>query len=469
MSSGLGTDLLARLSRATRRGAGSAGEIVAVVAPAPVVSAARLVAACASAAPITLFQAPPRDGEEPIGVVGFGEIARIEGSGPERLVQVMSAARKLFASLREERDADAGGAPGPRFVGGLSFRTEARRELPWAAFADASFSLARWIYVTRGGEAWLWLLVCDGDLASERPSIEAEIASIEAAFVIAAQPSQDAPPRGAGEGAQIEGTSREAFCSLVREALDAIHAREIEKVVPVAASRVCTARPLDARAALARIAEAYAETTRFAVQRGDRVFLGASPERLVSRRGRIVTTDGLAGTARRGADDASLVRALLASPKERREHALVVEAITSVLGPRCGSLDVPATPTIRSLPNVHHLWTPIRGALRDDMHVLALVEALHPTPAVSGTPRERATAWIAAHEPDARGWYTGAVGWFDAAGDGDFAVAIRAGIVSPDEAWLYAGAGIVEGSDPPTEYAEIRAKQAPMLAALGIL
>ncbi|MDI3282038.1 isochorismate synthase [Polyangium sp. 15x6] len=469
MSSGLGTDLLARLSRATRRGAGSAGEIVAVVAPAPVVPAARLVAACASAAPIVLFQASPRDGEEPLGIVGFGEIARVEGSGPERLVQVTSAARKLFASLREERDADAGSAPGPRFVGGLSFRTEAHHEPPWTSFADASFSLARWIYVARAGEAWLWLLVRDEDLASERPAIEAELASIEAAFVIAARPAQDALSHGAGEGARIEGTSREAFCSLVREALDAIRAREIDKVVPVATSRICPARPLDARATLARIADAYAETTRFAVQRGERVFLGASPERLVSRRGRVVTTDGLAGTVRRGADDASLVRALLANPKERREHALVVESIASVLGPRCASLDVPETPTIRSLPNVHHLWTPIRGDLRDDTHVLALVEALHPTPAVSGTPRDHATAWIATHEPDARGWYTGAVGWFDAAGDGDFAVAIRAGLVSEDEAWLYAGAGIVEGSDPPAEYAETRAKQAPMLAALGIV
>ncbi|MDI1430301.1 isochorismate synthase [Polyangium sorediatum] len=468
MSSGLGADLLARLSRATRRGAGSAGELVAVVAPAPVVPAARLVAACTSAAPIVLFQAPPREGEEPIGVVGFGEVARVEGSGPERLAQITSAARRIFATLREERDAEAGGAPGPRFVGGLSFRTEARHVPPWTAFADASFSLARWMYVTRPGEAWLWLLARDGDLASERSAIEAEIASIEAAFVIAVQPAQDALPRGAGEGARIEGTSHEAFCSLVREALDAIRAGEIDKVVPVAATRVRPVRPLDARVALSRLAEAYAETTRFAVQRGEHVFLGASPERLISRRGRVVRTDGLAGTVRRGADDASLVQALLANAKERREHALVVEAIAAVLGPRCDTLDVPDAPSIRSLPNVHHLWTPIRGALRDDTHVLALVEALHPTPAVSGTPREQATAWIVTHEPDARGWYTGAVGWFDAAGDGDFSVAIRAGLVSPDEAWLYAGAGIVEGSDPLAEYAETRAKQAPMLAALGI-
>jgi menaquinone-specific isochorismate synthase len=215
--------------------------------------------------------------------------------------------------------------------------------------------------------------------------------------------------------------------------------------------------------------EAYGDCKRFAIQRGQAVFVGASPERLVLRHGRAVETDALAGTARRGADEAAIQRALMDSPKERREHRLVVEAIARVLGQRCSTIDVPDEPRIRTLRNVHHLWTPIRGALREPLHVLSLVEALHPTPAVCGTPRDTAFAWIAAHEPVGRGWYTGAVGWFDAAGDGEFAVAIRAGVLGAREAWLYAGAGIVEGSDPRSEFAETRAKQAPMLSALGLL
>jgi isochorismate synthase EntC len=103
------------------------------------------------------------------------------------------------------------------------------------------------------------------------------------------------------------------------------------------------------------------------------------------------------------------------------------------------------------------------------VHVLDLVRALHPTPAVCGTPRDAAIRWIASHEPETRGWYAGAVGWFDAAGDGAFSVAIRSGVLTRQEAWLYAGAGIVEGSDPALEYAEARVKQAPMLTALGFL
>src|SRR5207247_1750932 len=107
-----------------------------------------------------------------------------------------------------------------------------------------------------------------------------------------------------------------------------------------------------------------------------------------------------------------------------------------------------ASPRIRTLKNVHHLWTPVHARLASGVHVLELVRALHPTPAVCGAPRDAALRWIGAHEPLGRGWYTGAVGWFDARGDGAFSVAIRAAVVEEGEAWLYAGAGIVDGSDP---------------------
>ncbi len=141
----------------------------------------------------------------------------------------------------------------------------------------------------------------------------------------------------------------------------------------------------------------------------------------------------------------------------------------AALEPLASKLRVPAAPVVRTLRNVHHLWTPISATLARPTHVLDLVRALHPTPAVCGTPREAAIRWIAAHEPATRGWYAGAVGWFDAEGDGAFTVAIRSGVLARREAWLYAGAGIVEGSDAALEYAETRVKQAPMLAALGLV
>jgi menaquinone-specific isochorismate synthase len=200
------------------------------------------------------------------------------------------------------------------------------------------------------------------------------------------------------------------------------------------------------------------------------VFLGASPERLVDKRGLAVASDALAGSApRRGEGDARAAAALLESDKDYREHRVVVEAVEGALAPYAARVKVPAAPVVRTLRNVHHLWTPITATLARPVHVLDLVRSLHPTPAVCGTPRDAAFRWISTYEPESRGWCAGAVGWFDAEGDGSFAVAIRSGVLAERRAWLYAGCGVVEGSDASLEYAEAVVKLAPMLAALGLL
>jgi menaquinone-specific isochorismate synthase len=263
--------------------------------------------------------------------------------------------------------------------------------------------------------------------------------------------------------------SPETWGAMIGDALERIRARELEKVVPMTLCKVATAGAIDPRTALGRLATLYPECVRFAFQRGDAVFLGASPERLVDKRGLHVASDALAGSApRRAEGDARAALALLESDKDRREHRMVVDAVRAALAPQAARIAVPAAPIVRTLRNVHHLWTPIAATLARPSHVLDLVRALHPTPAVCGTPRDAAIGWIAAHEPHTRGWYAGAVGWFDAEGDGAFSVAIRSGVLARHEAWLYAGAGIVEGSDASLEYAEARVKQAPMLTALGL-
>lgn len=456
--------LLERLSSATRDDAA----LIALAVPAASVSLVQLIAGYTGDFPLSFWHAAPRTDETTLAIVGFGETVRIDAQGTHRLEQVTREARSMFAALRQERTIDASSAPGPFLVGGLSFRPGGTRE-PWSAFPDASFSLPRWTYVRRGEQAWWWLCVRFDRVEHERAALLGEFEALQGALRRADRLQCGAMKRSLSASVMhFDAADRDAYCALVAEAIACIRARTTDKIVAVTSSHVTFGEPVDARMVLERLDEAYPDTTRFAVQRGDRVFVGASPERLVARRGRHVDSDGLAGTARRGADDAAIVRGLLTSAKDRREHALVVESIATVLGSRCSAVDVPDEPRVRTLRNVHHLWTPIRGVLRKDTHVLELVEALHPTPAVAGTPRDRATAWIAEHEPMSRGWYTGAVGIFDAAGDGEFAVAIRAGLVGQNEAFLYAGAGIVEASDPPAEYAETRAKEAPMLAALGI-
>ncbi len=439
--------------------------VVAFVFPAPPVVPTRLVAAYPGNLELSFWQATPRPDEPSFAIVGFGETVRFEGHGADRTTQVSGRAAEIFASLQQERAPDAADAPGPFVIGGLSFRPRTEQG-PWRAFADASFSLPRWTYVCRGERAWWWLCVHSDARGLDEMTITTEFRALRETVRHAQQMRQSA--NSSTSVARFDVADRDAYCALVAEAIACIRSRATDKIVAVTSSHVTFREPVDSRLVLERLDAAYPDTTRFAIQRGDRVFVGASPERLVARRGKHVDSDGLAGTARRGADDAVIAQRLLSSAKDRREHALVVDSIAAVLGPRCSTLDVPDEPRVRSLRNVHHLWTPIRGVLREQLHVLELVAALHPTPAVSGTPRDRATAWIAEHEPASRGWYTGTIGYFDAAGDGEFAVAIRAGLVGKTEAFLYAGAGIVEASDPPAEYAETRAKEAPMLAALGI-
>jgi isochorismate synthase len=202
----------------------------------------------------------------------------------------------------------------------------------------------------------------------------------------------------------------------------------------------------------------------------DGVIVGASPELLVSRHGREVRSNPLAGSAPRSGDpdeDRANAEALTSSSKDREEHAIVVDAVAEILRPRCEELIWDREPVLRATPNVWHLSTSFRGSLRDPAPTaLDLVAALHPTPAVAGTPTERALAAIDQLEPFDRGRYAGPVGWVDANGDGEWAIALRCAELCGDRATLYAGAGIVADSDPERELDETEPKFRSFLDAL---
>lgn len=204
-----------------------------------------------------------------------------------------------------------------------------------------------------------------------------------------------------------------------------------------------------------------------------RHLVGATPELLVSKAGDHVASHPLAGSARRGADlsaDEAIAQRLTRSDKDRREHALVVEAILDALSPLCRDLRAPEGPSLISTRTMWHLGTRIEGRLSrpDEVSSAELAALLHPTPAVAGAPREAATALIRELEPVDRGFYAGAVGWTNAAGDGAWHVSLRCAEVDGPRVRLYAGAGVVEGSDPAAEAAETSAKFEAMLRAIGV-
>lgn len=392
------------------------------------------------------------------------------------LASLVDEARRTFAGLKvlahPERSDFA-----PRLFGGQTFdpTRPAWRDPAWETFYAAAIGFPRWSLSRRNGRCTLAVTLsrarCTETRArrSEVRSLRDEIARVLAAL--------DAPPAALPDRPRATAdrdAGRRAWDALVDNALAEMREGRAEKLVAARRIEVTASSPWSLPRVLDDLAGASAPgCVRFAFQMGETAFVGATPERLVSRQGLDVAVDALAGSAPRGAtpdEDHARARQLFESAKELREHALVVDGVRASLAPLCDRVDAPDGPAVRTLRNVHHLWTPIRARLRAESpaHALSLVGALHPTPALGGSPRAAALTWIAAHESHPRGWYAGPVGWCDARGDGEFFVSIRSAALRGDRAWVYAGAGLVEGSDADAEWRETDAKMAVMRAALGV-
>jgi salicylate biosynthesis isochorismate synthase len=209
----------------------------------------------------------------------------------------------------------------------------------------------------------------------------------------------------------------------------------------------------------------------FGIRVSGRWFLGATPECLVRVTGKRVATHGLAGSAPRGTgpvEDAQFAARLMADSKIDREHRIVADSVRDALAAVCTDVRVVCDEPVLRLPGIQHRQTIIRAIRRPSTGLLDLAALLHPTPAVGGYPGPRALDWLAAHEPFERGWYAAPVGWMGGDGEGELAVAIRSAMVTDHRAYIYAGCGIVAGSDPLEEYRESVLKMRPMLAALGV-
>ncbi|WP_017573653.1 isochorismate synthase [Nocardiopsis halotolerans] len=348
--------------------------------------------------------------------------------------------READAALREAR---AAGWEDPRIVGALPFRTDAPAEL---MVADT----------VRDVRA--------GPYPAEGPG---------------GAPSSGPPPRHRLR----EEPSAEEYARLVGRAVERLSRAGLDKVVLARTLLVDTDAPLDTGRVLKRLAERDPDAFTFAVQSlvthdGEDsrstapTLVGASPELLVARNGPRVRSHPLAGSAPRHPDpetDRERARALLASPKDLREHAFVVADVAERLRPLCSRLDVPPSPSVTATATMWHLGTSVTGVLREPPpSALELAAILHPTPAVRGTPAGAAARAIRAWEPFDRGLYAGAVGWCDADGNGEWAVALRCAEIAGTRARLFAGAGIVADSVPADEAAETGAKFRTMLDALGL-
>ncbi len=413
-------------------------------------------------APRTVWTAP----DEPT-VVGGGTAATLAANGPDRFAAVRDAAEVLFSSP------DSSPAPEvarPRLFGGFSFHDDHDGETPpWSGFPGARFVLPRVQVVDADDATWLTVNAAGPDATVD--AVEELLARTRDRLADLPEPGPIAGPPGVASRTRT--TDHDAWNASVTAATDRIRSGELRKVVLAQALECALESDLSAPDVLARLADRYPDCYRFLVEpaddrRGDAAFLGATPERLVRRRGRTVETGALAGTTGRGetpAEDDWLAAELRESEKNVHEHELVADAVREQLAPLASSVST-GDRTVRPLATVQHLWTPITAELDADDHVLDIVEALHPTPAVGGLPPDRALETIRETEPFERGWYAAPVGWFDDAGNGSFAVALRSALVTDRTATLFAGVGIVADSDPDAEWDEVELKYRPILDEL---
>jgi menaquinone-specific isochorismate synthase len=256
---------------------------------------------------------------------------------------------------------------------------------------------------------------------------------------------------------------------VVAESVRRITAGELDKVVLARELLAIADNPVDPRWLVSRLAKDYPGCWTYHVDG----LVGATPEMLIRREGGLATSRVLAGTIRRSADDVqdlALAAGLAQSGKDLQEHEFAVTSVARALAPFCSGMNVPDAPYVLELPNVLHLATDVTAVADPQVSSLALAAALHPSAAVCGTPTAAARATIAELEQLDRDRYAGPVGWIDADGDGEWAIALRCGRIDPDEPRqirLYAGCGIVADSDPSAEHAESVAKLVPMRDALG--
>jgi isochorismate synthase len=385
-----------------------------------------------------------------LGLAGRGVAGRIRAkAGPERILRLARLTTEALRAIRREDD-----GPSPIAVAAIPFDDR------WAADATIpSRVVARHV----PGETWELDVFPEG---FAQPDAEREGWTGRAV------------PHDAFQDIQLRPDPEpDDYTAAVAAAATRIRAGNLRKVVLARTLLVDAERALDAKQLLWRLRAVDPDCYAFAapepppdLARPGGILVGASPELLVLRRGREVRATPLAGSAPRFGNfkrDQISAHRLLSSEKDREEHAVVVEDVARVLGGYCDGLTRPLEPELLGTANVWHLATPFAGRLHDpSVTALDLVAALHPTPAVCGTPREDAREALSELEPIERGCYAGPVGWVDANGDGEWAIALRCAEITGTTARLFAGAGIVADSVPEEELDETEAKFRALLDSL---
>jgi menaquinone-specific isochorismate synthase len=429
------------------------------------------------------------------GLAGFGEIARFTATGPERFLEADIWWRHLVLEAEVNDSVELPGT-GPVAFGSFAFSKTSAHE--------SRLIVPEIVVGVRDGQVWLTHLTFDDGPLTEQDALAAldrwlssgsavaAAAPVAAGTTAAAGPAGDGTPSGgsaraggavvrplplaAGATLHTGSLSEEAWMAAVEAGVAEIRTGALEKLVLARDVVATIPSGVHASAVLRELAARYRECWTYGVDG----LVGATPEMLIQVEGRTAQARVLAGTLDRrdahGEDGLPMdyaTRVLAGSEKQRHEHEIAIQSLTSQLAPFSEAMNAHDEPFILELPNVWHLASDVKAELAEvEGHVptcLALINALHPTAAVCGTPTQVAGALIRKLEHLDRGPYAGPVGWLDAAGNGEWGIALRGAVIeSSTTVRLYAGCGIVDGSQPEAELAETWAKFRPMLESLGI-
>jgi len=353
---------------------------------------------------------------------------------------------------------------GPLLFGGFTFDPNNTKKPEWQTFSNATFFVPEIMITLKEKESFLTLntMASPDDETTILEQLKHQIMNIinmkehTSGFLPSIMDQEEMNPT--------------QWKDSVSEVVSLLKNGYLDKVVLARKMRIKFEQKVLPEALLNQLLEQQKGSYVFSFGFDNDCFAGASPERLVKKIEENVLSTCLAGSIKRSSDvnqDQALGKMLLEDKKNRHEHQLVVSMIADVFREHCREVDIPEEPTLMKTPDIQHLYTPVKGKVKENTSILQLVRSLHPTPALGGTPRQDAMRVIRDVENMDRGLYAGPIGWMDYRGNGEFIVAIRSGLLKGNEAFIYAGCGIVADSNPEDEYLETKIKFRPMLRALG--
>lgn len=406
--------------------------------------------------------------------VGLGSVFTLEANEQHnRFQQVDRVWQELSSTAVVEGKRSS--CTGPILFGGFSFDPHTVQSPKWSDFAHTSFAVPKYMVTAHNGKCYLTSnRLVQADEPSDEQQLEQEDAELSRLLYMLQTEQVRHPEVDREQGCPVtrEEMAPDVWMNAVREAAGSIRQGELEKVVLARSLMLQAEGAFNHEAILRGLLEEQLDTYVFAIDKAHSCFIGATPERLIKHQQQQLLTLSLAGSIARGdtaVEDEDLASFLSHDMKNLHEHKLAVDMIKSAMLELCEQVEAPDAPIIRKLKDIQHLATPISGIIKEGVTLLQAVEALHPTPALGGMPRESAIETIRRLEHMDRGWYAAPIGWMNTELEGEFAAAIRSALLLENTAYLFAGCGIVGDSDPLSEYKETALKFTPMLKALRAL